>query len=241
MSTSTERLILVIGSVNSDFSARVRSFPRPGETARGESFLEGLGGKGANQAVAAVRLGAAATLLARVGADDRGRASVRKLQAEGVDVSRIAAVAGAQTGSALISVSHGGEKQIVMVPGANDRLTPADVEGAWRDLPGIAAVVAQLEVPIESVLAAFRLGKAAGVLTVLDPAPAQPLPQELYRLTDAIKPNRSEAESLTGVAVENRATARKAADVLLERGVGLPSSRAGPRARPAGSPAPPPR
>jgi ribokinase len=227
VSTSSGRRILVVGSVNSDFSARVREFPRPGETARGESFREGLGGKGANQAVAAVRLGVPATLLTRVGADDRGHHAVRQLRAEGVDVGLISEVAGAQTGAALISVGQSGEKQIIVVPGANDHLTAADVEGIWGALPEFAAIVAQLEVPVESVLAAFRLGKAAGVLTVLDPAPAQPLPDELYRLTDAIKPNRSEGESLTGVPIEDRASARKAADILLARGVGLVFLQAG--------------
>lgn len=227
MSALASRPILVVGSVNTDFSARVEKFPRPGETARGESFLEGLGGKGANQAVAVARLGLDSKLLARVGRDDRGRAALRQLQAEGVDVGLVAAIDDALTGAALIAVARDGEKQIIMIPGANDRLTPADVDAAAEAIRTAAAVVAQLEVPVESVLAAFRLARAAGVRTVLDPAPARPLPDELYRLTDAIKPNRSEAETLTGIAVADRASARKAADALLARGVGLVSVQAG--------------
>jgi ribokinase len=227
MSTASDGSFLIIGSVNTDYSARGVTFPKPGETARGESFQQGLGGKGANQAVAVARLGARARFLARIGDDDRGRDAVRQLRAEGIDVGPVAEIEGEQTGAALILVGHDGEKQIAMVPGANARLSPADIAAEARSIRAAVAIVAQLEVPVESVLAAFRLARAAGVLTVLDPAPAQPLPDELYRLTDAIKPNRGEAETLAGVRVQDRASARKAADVLLARGVGLVSVQAG--------------
>lgn len=228
MVTPAARSILVVGSMNTDFSARVARFPRPGETTRGDSLAQHPGGKGANQAVAVARLGVRSLLLARVGADERGREAVRKLRAEGVETRLVAEVEGIETGAALICVREGGEKQIVVIPGANDRLAPADVEAAFRGLPDRpAAVAAQLEVPVESVLAAFRLARQAGCLTILDPAPAGPLPEELYRLTDAIKPNRSEAETLTGIPVHGRDDARKAADVLLARGVGLVSIQAG--------------
>lgn len=219
--------IVVVGSVNWDYSAIGTTLPRPGETTRGRSLLQGIGGKGANQAVAAARLGVRTALLACVGDDALGENAAQHLRAEGVDTSALTVTADAHTGAALIFVGKEGEKQIVVVPGANDRLLSTDVENASNLLRSARAVIAQLEVPVATVLTAFRIAKAAGALTVLDPAPAHRLPDELYRLTDAIKPNRSEAEILTGIVVEDRATARQAADILLGRGVGLVTIQAG--------------
>lgn len=219
--------IVVIGSINTDYSARAKRLPRPGETARADAFWEGLGGKGANQAVAAARLGARVTLLAKVGADARGRSALDQVRREGVDVDRAILDPDAPTGAALIAVEEGGEKQILMCPGANARWTSEDLDAVADVIRSADVVMAQLEVPVETVLAAFRLAKEAGRRTVLDPAPAQPLQDELYRLTDVIKPNAAEAEVLTEIEVRDRATARRAADVLLRRGVGLVAVPAG--------------
>lgn len=213
--------ILVVGSINTDYSTRGRTLPKPGETVEASEFQIALGGKGTNQAVTASRLGASVALLGRVGADEPGRAALRQIRAEGIDHSFIVEIEGVPTGAALIAVDASGEKMIVVVPGANGRLTASDVTGHADAIRSAQVVLAQLEVPIDAVLAAFRIAKAAGVRTILDPAPARPLPDELLALTDLIKPNALEAETLTGIAVHDRSSAFAAADALRRRGVGM--------------------
>jgi ribokinase len=213
--------LLVIGSVNWDFTATAKALPRPGETVCAQGLLQGLGGKGANQAVAAARLGACVIMMARIGDDFAGREALGLLKAEGVDTRHVAMLPKTPTGTALIVVDSHGQKQITFVPGANAALVPTDVEAVAGTISDCSAVVSQLEIPVECVTAAFRIAKAAGVLTVLDPAPALSLPDELYSFTDAIKPNATEAERLTGVRVSDRSTAQKAASWLLDRGVSV--------------------
>lgn len=227
MTQTTTWDIVVVGSANSDYLIRGPKLPQPGETIQGETFLAAPGGKGANQAVAVARLGARVAFVARIGKDDRGQTLIANLQAQGVDTHYLIPDPQAPTGVALIMVGEGGEKQILTAPGANHQLAVSDVEAAAAAIASTKVVLAQLEAPLEVVQAAFRLARAAGARTVLDPAPAVPLPDELLQLIDLIRPNSSEAEVITGVKVTDPDSARQAARILLQRGVGAVAVQAG--------------
>jgi ribokinase len=227
MTRSMEWDVVVVGSTNTDFLARGPKLPAPGETAEGEEFHEGAGGKGANQAVAAARLGARTALVARVGRDRRGEELLRGLAAEGVDLRHVAHDPDAPTGAAIIMVDRKGEKSILVAPGANGRMGAADVDAAAGMIQAARVVLCQLEIPLETVLTACRLARAAGARVILDPAPARPLPDELFPLLDVIRPNAGEAETLTGVKVRDRDSARRAAESLLGRGAGAAAVQAG--------------
>jgi ribokinase len=218
--------VVVVGGANTDYLVKGPRLPRAGETVEGDVFQEAPGGKGANQAVAAARLGARVTLLARLGTDRRGDEMAARLAEEAVDTRHLVRDAEAPTGVALVLVDREGEKQILTAPGANRRLTVGDVEAAAA-IRATQILLAQLEVPLEAVTAAFRLAREAGARVVLDPAPAQWLSNEVLRLTDVIRSNAGEAEVLTGVRVEDRASARRAAEQLLLRGVGAVLVQAG--------------
>jgi ribokinase len=219
--------VVVIGSANTDFMIRGAKLPSPGETLQGEDYHEGTGGKGANQAVAAARLGARTAFVARVGRDRRGEELAARLTAENVDLRHMAHDSTAPTGAAIIMVDQHGEKSILVAPGANGRMSAADVDAAAGMIQSARVVLCQLEVPLETVLTACRLARAAGARVVLDPAPGRPLSDELLRLLDVIRPNSSEAETLTGTQVRDRASARRAAEQLLGRGVGAVAVQAG--------------
>jgi ribokinase len=227
MTRATRWDVVVVGSANTDFLVRGPKLPGPGETVMGEDLREGAGGKGANQAVAAARLGARTAFVGRVGGDRRGEEMLRRLAAEGVDVTRVGCDTEAPTGAAIIMVDGRGEKAILVAPGANARMGAAEVEAAADAIQSAGVVLCQLEIPLAAVTAACRLGRAAGARVVLDPAPARPLPDELLRLLDLIRPNANEAETLTGVKVRDRPSAREAAKNLLDRGVGAVAVQAG--------------
>jgi ribokinase len=220
---------VVVGGANFDYLARGPALPRPGETVQGERLLEGPGGKGANQAVAAARLGARVALVARVGADDRGRALLDHLRDDRVDTAHVRSDPAAGTGVALVQVDRRGQKQIMAVPGANLGLTVADVRAAAGTIEAARVLLVQLEIPLECVAEAIRIARRAGARVVLDPAPPTALPDELLGLVDVIRPNASEARALTGIRVSDRASARRAAQALLERGVGAAAVSAGAR------------
>jgi ribokinase len=188
--------IVVVGSINQDLTVRVPHHPAPGETVLGTSHVFGAGGKGANQAVAAARLGRRVAMIGRVGDDQPGRDLVRGLEAEGVDVSHVGVDGDAPTGIALITLDDHAENAIAVSPGANGRLNPGKVEEARRVIVEATVVLVQLEVPIESVQEAASL--ATGTV-ILNPAPAEALPDELAALADVIVPNRSELATLAGV------------------------------------------
>jgi ribokinase len=209
----------VVGGANTDFLVRGTELPGPGDTAEGEEFQEGPGGKGANQAVAAARLGARVAFVGRVGADARGDALVRALDAEGVDTRHVVRDAAAATGVALVQVGKGGEKQILTAPGANRRLGTDDVHAASSLIRSARVVLLQFEAPAETVEAVVRLAHDAGALVVLDPAPPAPVSDDVLRRVHVIRPNAAEAEALTGVHVDQRNSAYRAAEHLLERGV----------------------
>lgn len=213
--------IVVIGSCNTDMVIKSERLPVPGETILGGTFLMNPGGKGANQAVAAARLGGDVTFVCKTGNDLFGDQSETLYRAEGIDTSYVFRDPEAPSGIALITVDRDGENCIVVAPGANNCLLPADVDRAREAVEGADMLVMQLEVPIETVEYAARMAHARGVRVVLNPAPApaQPLPDDLLRHVDMLIPNRSEAEILTGVPVTDWATAERAAAALRAKGV----------------------
>jgi len=206
--------ICVVGSVNVDLTFRTTRLPRAGETLTSESFHLNFGGKGANQAVMANRLGAQVTLVARVGDDSFGRESLSHLQTCGLDVNHVRMDPNRSTGTAAIIVNSEAQNCILVVPGANLGLSPDDVRAAAPAIQSATVLLCQLEVPTATTLAAFRLAKEAGVRTVLNPAPAAPLPPELLELTDLCIPNETELESLAGQRVTDLEQVETAARAL---------------------------
>lgn len=213
--------VVVVGSLNMDLVVHVPRLPRPGETIVGGELRTYAGGKGANQAVAAARLGASVTMIGRVGDDDFGRQLSDSLQKEGVDVTRLQTDRRASTGIAMIAVEEGGQNSIVVSPGANMRLTLEDIAEARDAIDSADVLVMPLEVPMECIREAVRRAHASGVRVVLNPAPAQPLADDLLAMVTALVPNESETAWLTGLPVETIAQAERAAQVLLARGVGV--------------------
>jgi ribokinase len=189
---------VVVGGLNMDLVVKVPRLPRPGETVAGDTLLQAAGGKGANQAVAAARLGASATMIGRVGRDPFGRELTRTLRAAGVSTRRVLGSDRA-TGAALIEVDERGENSIAVAPGANSDLSPQDIP--LGTIASADVVAAALEVPLPSVEEAFRLARAYGVRTALNAAPAQRVPRSLARLTDALICNEHELDTLLGRAI----------------------------------------
>ena len=213
--------IFVLGSTNTDMVIADRKLPAPGETISGGRFMMNPGGKGANQAVAVARLAAkrgACVFVAKVGDDLFGRDAAARFRAEGID-ARLVVDRKNPSGTALILVDAKGQNVISVALGANGTMSPADVKPRLKDLKGAAALLMQLETPIPTVLAAAKAAKAAGVMVVLNPAPAAKLPKELYPLIDWITPNETEAEMLTGVKVKDAKSAQLAVDALKRKGV----------------------
>lgn len=212
--------IVVIGSSNTDLIAQVPRLPQAGETLLGGTFSIAPGGKGANQAVAAARLGAAVTLVAQVGIDDFGSQALQNFEREGLDTRFIVRDEAAPSGVALIFVGGEGENMIVVVPGANAHLTPADVDRAAEAITSAEVLLLQLEIPLETVRYAARRAAAAGTRVILNPAPAQPLPAELLQSVSILTPNRREAELLSGQPAPDATAALAAAEKLRAQGVG---------------------
>lgn len=204
MSSSERFDVAVVGSANLDLVATTHRLPSPGETVIGSGYLEAPGGKGVNQAVAAARAGARVAFVGAVGDDHAGQVLRDVLAGEGIDVSSLATVP-APTGRALIGVSDDGENSIIVVPGANAEVTVAQVDAVADVIGSATAVLCQLEIPLDAVLAAMRHARGH---RILNPAPAAPLPEELLALLTIIVPNEHEVELLGG------------AGTLLERGVG---------------------
>jgi len=193
--------VLVVGSANIDLVAAVERLPAPGETVSEGTLLVTHGGKGANQAVAARRLGAEVRLLGCVGADASGAEIRAGLEAEGVGIAGLATAPDAATGTALIVVDARGQNQIAVAPGANRRLPPSAVERWETDFAWADVVLCQLETPVETVVRALELARARGKLTILNPAPVRDLDRSVWPLVDYLTPNESEAARLGGVSV----------------------------------------
>ena len=211
--------VVVVGSSNTDLVIKTRSIPRPGETVLGGSFLMAAGGKGANQAVAAARLGADVTFVARIGSDAFGDASLAGLAAEGIRTEFIAREDQTASGVALVIVDEQAENAIAVAPGANSLLSVHDVEQAKDTIRAADVLLLQLETPLDTVRHAARLAREADVPVILNPAPAQPLDQAMLACVTVLTPNRGEAALLSGIEVVDDATARAAAHALLGMGV----------------------
>lgn len=210
--------IVVVGSVNTDMVVKGRRLPAPGETVTGGQFVMAAGGKGANQAVAAARLGAEVTLVAKVGQDLFGQQAVDNYSREGILTDCILRDAERHTGVALILVDQSGENLISVASGANHALAPEELAPLAERIRSADMLMFQLEIPLETVCHAAQLAAEAGVPVMLDPAPAAPLPDGLLRHVTYLTPNESEAERLTGVAVIDEASASRAAEQLRAAG-----------------------
>jgi len=213
--------IAVIGSNMMDLVTYVNRMPHPGETLEAPSFEMGHGGKGANQAVAAAKLGGEVLMLTKVGDDAFADATIRNLAALGVDVKHVGRVAGRSSGVATIIVDANGENSILIVKGANNDLKPADIEAAAEDLKACDLILLQLEIPLETVYAAIAFGKRHGVKTLLNPAPAPP-DLDASRVKDAtfIVPNETELAILSGLPVGTVEEIAHAARSLIAKGAG---------------------
>lgn len=211
--------ILVIGSSNTDMVVKTSRFPQPGETIIGGEFFSFPGGKGANQAVAAARLGGNVTFLCKTGNDIFGSQAAEGFRRENINTDFIRTDAAAASGVALITVNEQGENQIVVASGANATLTAAEMEDAHPAFEAAGLILLQLETPVETVEAAIMKGAAMGKRAILNPAPAQELPPHIYRLLFLITPNETEAALLTGIPVNDEPSAEAAARKLLDMGV----------------------
>ena len=212
--------LAVLGSINADHILNLASFPRPGETVIGKQYQIAFGGKGANQAVAAGRSGAAISFIACVGEDDIGERIRQQLAEDKIDIAAIDVIPGESTGVALIFVNGEGENSIAIHAGANAALTPALVEKHKQTIAEADALLMQLESPLDSVLAAAKIAREHQTKVILNPAPAMPLSAELLALVDMITPNETEAEALTGVHIDSDEDAARAAGILHDKGIG---------------------
>lgn len=213
--------ILVVGSSNTDMVVKSAHLPLPGETVLGGQFFTFAGGKGANQAVAAAKLGGDVTFLAKVGNDPLGKAAVEGFKKEGINVSHIITDPESHSGVALIMVEDSGENCISVASGANGKFTNSDIEDASELVEKASFVLVQLEIPLEAVTALVDKAFSHGVPVILNPAPARPLSDKLISKLFIITPNETEAELLTGVKVTNEVSAAKAAKILREKGAKL--------------------
>lgn len=211
--------VIVVGSYNVDMTITTDVFPRAGETVIGNNLIYGHGGKGANQAVAAARSGAQTTLLAKVGADQYGERAISALNAEGINTHYIQPTQGTPTGMASITVNAQGENSIVVISGANWKLSAADILENSKIFQDADILLTQLETPMESVEAAINIASSNGVTVILNPAPVQTLPPELYKDITIMTPNRGEAEMLTGIKITDSNSLARAADALHSYGI----------------------
>ena len=199
--------ILVVGSSNTDMVIKTRKFPSPGETILGGRFLMNPGGKGANQAVAAKRLGGMVSFVGKTGDDIFGKQAMQLLEDEGILVDFVATDHENPSGVAMITVDAKGENSIVVAPGSNGTLSPADFDQALADLEDSEIVLLQLEIPVTTVTYIAEVASKKGKKVILNPAPADRLPEELFKNIFAITPNETEAELLTGIRAVNAETA----------------------------------
>jgi len=211
--------IAVVGSANVDMTTFSDRFPKPGETIFGDNFDLGFGGKGANQAVAARLCGSEVFMVARVGDDLFGPATIKNFEKLGIDPTHVRMVPGVSSGVAPIFVESSGQNRIIVVKGANDKLKPADVDAAADVLKGVDCIVLQFEIPLETVYYAIQFAHKNGIKCILNPAPAQPIDLKAVANLDYFVPNESEAETITGLPVKNVEDAKRCAERLLGSGI----------------------
>lgn len=213
--------LTVLGSINADHVIQVPHFPQPGETLSGQNYHIVYGGKGANQAVAAARLGAKVDFIACIGEDKIGLEMKQAFQKDGINTDSIATIQSETTGIAMIQVADSGENSIVISAGANAHLTTDIVDKFKQKILDADALLMQLETPLDAIIYATKIAKQAGKHTVLNPAPAKALPDELLAQLTMITPNETEAELLTGVKVVDEQSAAQAAAVFHQKGVAI--------------------
>ena len=214
-----QKRLVILGSINADHIIQVPRFAKAGETLLGSGYKIAYGGKGANQAVAAARLGANIDFIGCIGDDGIGQTMKEAFQQDGVNVSGITKIAQSMTGIAMIQVADDGENSIVLAAGANVKLDKNVVVQSATVIEQADALLMQLEIPMESVLTAAKLAKQSQTKVVLNPAPAQILPDELLQQLDMITPNETEAELLTGVKVNDAESAARSAKVFHSKGI----------------------
>jgi len=219
MATAKRPRIAVVGSANIDLTTFTNQFPKPGETIFGEKFDLGFGGKGANQAVAARLCGAEVFMVARVGCDLFGPATIENFRRQGIEPTHVKQVDGLSSGVAPIFVEPNGQNRILVVKGANDALKPADVDAAAEMLKSADCIVLQFEIPVPTVYYTIQFARAHGIRCILNPAPAQPVDLSALKDLDYFVPNESEAETITGRPVKNVEDARKCAEQLVAGGI----------------------
>lgn len=209
--------IVVVGSANVDLTTFTDQFPRPGETIFGKDFNLGFGGKGANQAFAARLCGADVTMIARLGDDLFGQATIDNFASAGIDTRHVKITPGVSSGVAPIFVDSAGQNRILVVKGANDRLSPADVDAASDAIGAADFLITQLEIPLETVFHSLRLARRLGVRSILNPAPGHRLDFEQITRADFVIPNETEAETMTGLSLMNGEDPQHCASFLLKK------------------------
>jgi ribokinase len=210
--------IAVVGSANTDLTTFSDTFPRPGETIFGQSFDLGFGGKGANQAVAARLCGADVVMVAKVGNDLFGEATVKNFKSMGIDATHVRIVDGVSSGVAPIFVEPNGQNRIIVVKGANDTLRPADVDEASNALQNVDVIILQFEIPLETVYYTVQFARKNSIRCIVNPAPAQPVNLEELAAADYFVPNETEAEVIAGMPVHSVEEAKKCAAFFLAKG-----------------------
>src|SRR5437899_2679958 len=211
--------IAVVGSANIDLTTFTDQFPKPGETIFGQKFDLGFGGKGANQAVAARLCGADVFMVARVGSDLFGPATIENFRKLGIDPTYVKQVEGLSSGVAPIFVEPNGQNRILVVKGANDAIEPADVDGAAEMLMSVDCIVLQFEIPVETVYYTIDFARKNGIRCILNPAPAQPVDLAALKDLDYFVPNETEAESIAGSPVRSVEDAKQVAERLVSSGI----------------------
>jgi ribokinase len=217
----SNKKIIVIGSSNTDMVIKADRLPVPGETVIGGTFFMNPGGKGANQAVAAARLGGNVTFISKTGNDVFGKQSIELFNSENINTNYIFSDPKNPSGVALITVDSNGENSIVVASGANASLCPADIEKAKNEIEQAELILMQLEIPMETVEYATEMAFKNGIKVILNPAPAQSLSDKLLKSLHMIIPNKSEAEILSGIKVHDWESAQKAADVIRAKGANI--------------------
>lgn len=211
--------VTIVGSLNVDTTLQIKRMPLPGETLAAEGKSSAAGGKGANQAVSAARSGAQTAFIGEVGKDNSGQMMLDEMKANGIDVAGIRENDQVGTGTASILLDENGQNSILIYGGANQQLSPTDVEAAKDKITAADFVVAQFETPQAATLRAFQLAKANGVTTILNPAPAQKIDPEVLKLTDLIIPNETESAELTGVIITDETSMLISAAKFAQMGV----------------------
>lgn len=214
-----QSLIAVVGSANVDLTTFNDVFPQPGETIFGKKFDLGFGGKGANQAVAARLCGASVGMVAKVGSDLFGPATIKNFESQGIEATHVRIAEGVSSGVAPIFVEPSGQNRIIVVKGANDTLSPEDVDTAAQLLSKADTIIMQFEIPLRTVYHTVRFAKANGIRCIVNPAPAQAVDINELVAADYFIPNESEAEAITGLPVKSVDEAKRCAEFLLRQGM----------------------